>query len=198
MKILIADDDDTIRLISESLTLQKDVEVVSTNDGHGARDVLLDPNPPDVAILNCVLPNADGIEICRSLKKKQKGSYTHVIIVSNGNLIEVFNSIANGFNNILMKPLDHTDLQGMVAGLPKSMNSSPLVSKNGVSNTDQMTKRQKEILGLLAQGYSNNEIAERLGISVGTIKSHIHQIFSKLSAESRVKAIIKAQQMGLV
>jgi DNA-binding NarL/FixJ family response regulator len=198
LKVLIADDQQTIRIIGDALARRDDLEVVATSDGIDASELLLDAIPPDVAILNCSLPNADGIELCRKLVEHHNDTYTHIILVSNGNIEEVFKSLASGFNNILVKPFKQEELHEMMDGFSQE-NDLAVGGKDGqLPVSDSLTNRQREILALLGQGYSNNEIAEKLGVSVGTIKSHIHHIFDKLSAESRTKAVVKAQQLGLI
>ncbi len=196
MKFLIADETQTVDLFRTALKHKSDISIMSTNDGQSASKMLFNDVPPDVAILNCSLPKADGIELCKKLREQEKGSYTHVILVSDGNINDLFKAIANGFDRILIKPIDKEDLTGIMETLPATDNKN----YNGFPETshDALTKKQQEILNMLAEGYSNNEIAEKLGLSLGTIKSHIHHIFGKLSVSSRTKALLKAKQYGLL
>jgi len=63
---------------------------------------------------------------------------------------------------------------------------------------DPLTEREQEILGLLAQGQSNRQIAGTLFISVGTVKGHVNHIFSKLEVKNRTQALVRARELGLL
>lgn len=197
MKFLIADEDQTINFFRAALGHQSNISIISTSDGLNASQILLNDVPPDVAILNCSLPQADSIEICKKLRE-QNGNYTHVILISNGNITDLFKAIANGFDRILIKPIGQEEVTGLIEALPSSDNNQNISGKLQGTSNDALTKKQQEILHMLAEGYSNKEIATKLGVTIGTIKSHIHHIFSKLSVGSRTKALIRAQELGLI
>ena len=198
MKVLVADDDKTIGLITKALLVRKGVTVVSATDGVAANEILFDGSPPDLAILNCSLPKADGLELCKKLQEHPNVNYTNIILVSNGELKEVFSSLVLGIGNILMKPINHEEVVGMMNDIQFPKNPSDVEDAEQPAMYEPLTKRQREILQMLAQGHSNNEIAQKLGVAIGTIKAHVHHIFSKLSAGSRTKALIKAARLGLL
>ena len=61
----------------------------------------------------------------------------------------------------------------------------------------ELTDREREVLGLIAQGHNNNDIARRLGLSLKTVANHVSNIFSKLQVADRAQAIIRAREAGL-
>ena len=82
--------------------------------------------------------------------------------------------------------------------LPMPMRENPLNDAAPATVPDRLTGGQLRILKLLDLGLSNQEIAERLGITVGTTKWHLHQLFEKLRVPSRAKAVALARERGLV
>jgi DNA-binding NarL/FixJ family response regulator len=80
--------------------------------------------------------------------------------------------------------------------LPKKYAPSPLSANQGL--VDPLSERELEILRLLAQGLTNQQIAEALTLVVGTVKAHNHHIFSKLVVSNRVQAIARARELGLL
>ncbi len=70
-------------------------------------------------------------------------------------------------------------------------------SQLGIDHHEPLTERELEILRLVCQGMSNQEIADRLALSVGTVKTHVHSIFGKLGARDRPQAIATAARLGL-
>ena len=65
-------------------------------------------------------------------------------------------------------------------------------------NIDALTPKEKEVLGLLAKGVTNNEIADKLSVSIVTVKTHLNSIFKKLKVENRTQAVLLAMQINLV
>ena len=80
------------------------------------------------------------------------------------------------------------------------MSPSPTVqpAPSHASLVEPLTERETEVLRLLAAGASNPEIAAQLIMSVGTVKSHTHQIFGKLAVNNRTQAVVRAQALGLI
>jgi two-component system, cell cycle response regulator len=112
MKILVAEDDPvTLRLLRISLERWK-YEVVAVDDGTQARDALLREGAPKLAILDWVMPGADGIEICRELRKREAGSYIYTLLLtSKGQKDDLLQGLEAGADDYLIKPFDLQELQ---------------------------------------------------------------------------------------
>jgi LuxR family maltose regulon positive regulatory protein len=79
-----------------------------------------------------------------------------------------------------------------------SANASSSGVPAGLLPGDPLTPAEQQVLGLVARGLFNQEIAARLGIAVGTVKWHLHQVFGKLTARNRTEAVAKARERGLL
>jgi LuxR family maltose regulon positive regulatory protein len=90
------------------------------------------------------------------------------------------------------------ELKDYVATLLSAFGGESAQGNRSQPLIEEMSERELEILRLLANGLSNREIAERLVITVGTTKSHVHHILEKLGTDSRMQAVAKARELGLV
>jgi diguanylate cyclase (GGDEF)-like protein len=112
MKILVAEDDPvTLRLLRVSLE-RWNYEVIAVDDGAQARNALFGECAPKLAILDWVMPGADGIEICRELRKREAGSYIYTLLLtSKGEKDDLLQGLEAGADDYLIKPFDLLELQ---------------------------------------------------------------------------------------
>lgn len=112
MKILVAEDDPvTLRLLRVSLE-RWNYEVIAVADGTQARDALLREGAPKLAILDWVMPGADGIEICRELRKREAGPYIYTLLLtSKSQKDDLLQGLEAGADDYLIKPFDLQELQ---------------------------------------------------------------------------------------
>jgi len=156
---------------------------------------------PDVVLMDINLPKMNGIECVSQLK--QQLPKTQVLMLTTyeeGDLI--FDSLRKGASGYLLKNMPPTELiqaieQVHAGGAPMSMQIARKVVnhfqqiKMPKSDTEQLTKREHEILALLAKGFLYKEIADQLGISLSTVRAHLHTVYEKLHVQSRTEAVIK-------
>lgn len=161
---------------------------------------------PDVVLMDINLPGMGGIQ-CVS-KLKQLLPETNVIMLTTYDNAEmIFDSIRAGATGYLLKNQPREELllalqQVQSGGSPMSLKiarkvfnhfQTPL--KHG-SEIEQLTNREEEILRLLTKGYLYKEIAEHLGVSLGTIQTHIASVYEKLHVHSRTEAAMKYSARG--
>jgi len=168
---------------------------------------------PDVVLMDLVMPELDGISATRQISALQQG--TRVIALTS--FVEdekVIPAIQAGAASFLLKDVAPNELMDAIRAayqgeaclhpviMRKLMNQ---VAAQGVAAasppqpaTPDLTEREKEVLGLVAEGLSNREIAERLVISEKTVKTHISSLLSKLGQEDRTRLAIYAIKHGLV
>lgn len=156
---------------------------------------------PDVVLVDINLPGMDGIECVTKLKIRLP--QLHVLMMTTYEERDlIFNSLRAGAHGYLLKNSTHTELiqaieQVHAGGAPMSMQIARKVVEHfhqiaaPASEVEKLTEREKEILGLLAQGYLYKEISDKLGISFHTVKTHIHVIYEKLHVQSRTQATAK-------
>ena len=114
--------------------------------------------------------------------------------------IRSFLDLATELNPILSFPTIHQQFSHYVNKLKglETSTSQPEMAKSAVSLIDPLSDREIEILQLISQGYSNREIAQKLYITIGTVKSHTNHIYSKLSVKSRTQAVAHAKSLNLI
>lgn len=181
-----------------------DIKVVGqANNGKYAIDLLKEKNP-DVILLDMDMPVINGLETLRMIKKQ--GAKGKVIMLSDHNsknhVIEAMEIGAKGYisknasSKELIKTIRYVH-SGNTYIQPNIKNDSQGADDNKKEDEvsdkiKQLSKREYEILYLLASGYKNKEIGDRLFISEKTVKNHITSIYKKLGVEGRVQAVIFA------
>lgn len=174
---------------------------------------------PDVILMDIGLPNIDGIEATRRIKEHNPNSKILIFTSRDGD-DDVFDCFKAGADGYIMKgstPEQTTNaicavndgtawidpaiaklvLSSIQKNEPKSSPISEVNYKSG-KNTYGLTEREMEVLGLIVEGLSNPDIAERLVITRATAKAHVHSILQKLYVDDRTKAAIMAMKEGLV
>ncbi|MDB5078504.1 MAG: two component transcriptional regulator, LuxR family [Chloroflexi bacterium] len=205
VKVLIADDHSVVRQgLQTFLSLDPDIEVVGTainglDAVHKAKEL-----QPDVVLLDLLMPEMDGIEATAEIKRNfPKIRILVLTSVLEGNSIS--QAIKAGANGYLLKNMQSDELCHTI----KAVTNGPvllsqdavqlLVNKNNSGgSTDALTERETEVLRMVAEGKANKEIALRLQLSEGTIKTHVSIILAKLGLQSRTQAALYAANSGLL
>ena len=222
IRVLIVDDHAVVRQgLRSFINMQEDMEVVAEGS-HGVEAVeLANQLQPDVVLLDLVMPNMDGVEATRQIVACSPGSHV-LILTSFGEDDKVFPAIQAGAQGYLLKDIHPNDLvqavreasQGKaqlhpeiakklmsaVAGGPKTgLTPSPQAAstRHGEPLMENLTERELEVLGWIASGLNNREIAEKMVISEKTVKTHVSNLLGKLGVEDRTQAAIWAVKHGL-
>ena len=156
---------------------------------------------PDVVVVDIKLPGMSGIECVAKLKTAIPDLRVLMLTTYQESDL-IFNALRVGANGYLLKEMPAEELitaiqQVHSGGAPMSMQIARKVVayfheiKEPQPDTAKLTQREQEILSLLAQGYFYKEIADKLGISLNTMKSHQHSIYEKLHVQSRTEATLK-------
>jgi DNA-binding NarL/FixJ family response regulator len=220
IRVLLVDDQPLLRmgfrLILEGET---DLEIVG-EASDGAEGVMLVAElAPDVVLMDVRMPVLDGIEATRAII--ESGSSSRIIILTTFDLDEyAFAGLQAGASAFLLKDVDPEELVNAVH-LVASGDAvvAPRVTQrlletyvrtrgNGVKPPartpardpllDELTPRELEVLGAIAEGLSNAEIARRFFLSEATVKTHVRRILTKLQVRDRVQAVVYAYETGLV
>jgi DNA-binding NarL/FixJ family response regulator len=156
---------------------------------------------PDVVLMDINLPGMNGIECVARLKERRP--QTQVLMLTTYEESDlIFDSLRRGASGYLLKNMPPAELiqaveQVHAGGSPMSMQIARKVVnhfqriKQPASEFEELTRREQEILGLLAKGYLYKEIADQLGISLSTVRAHLHAIYEKLHVQSRTEAVVK-------
>ncbi len=156
---------------------------------------------PDVVLMDINLPGMSGIECVARLKTQ--APRTQVLMLTTYEESDlIFESLRSGASGYLLKNMAPSELvqaieQVHAGGAPMSMQIARKVVahfqqiKSPASEVEKLTRREQEILALLARGYYYKEIAEQLGISLSTVRAHLHAVYEKLHVQSRTEAVVK-------
>ncbi|WP_310487475.1 response regulator transcription factor [Chamaesiphon sp. VAR_69_metabat_338] len=214
MKLLLVEDDELFRLgLATCLRQEPKIELVlEAADGESAID-LVKQQAFDVAILDLLLPGLNGLETCQQLQKFHP-NLPILVLTSHPDKDIIFKLIEAGAKGYCCKGIDAEKLILAIRSLSSGAtwwdpNASQRIS-TALSQLDrfdrsallveefQLTKRELEVLALIAEGRTNQQIAEVLFITAGTVRVHVHAILHKLNVSDRTQAAVLALQRKLI
>ncbi|MDM5211124.1 response regulator transcription factor [Peribacillus sp. NJ4] len=208
IKVLFVDDHEMVRIgVSAYLSAQADIEVIGEADnGMKAVELAMDLRP-DIILMDLVMPEMDGIEATKRIIEKWPEAKI-IIVTSFLDDEKVYPALEAGATSYMLKTSKASEIaravrstfQGQsvlepeVTGKMMEKLRRPKISQLH----DQLTNREMEILLLMTQGKSNQEIADDLYIALKTAKVHVSNILSKLAVQDRTQAVIYAFKHSLV
>ena len=210
ISVLIVDDHAVVRRgLRSFLESEDDIEVVGEAANGQQAVVKVQELVPDVILMDLVMPEMDGITATRKVKQVSPGSRV-LILTSFGEDERVFASIKAGAMGYLLKDVPAEDLGRAIRSIANGeFLLHPQIAKKMMEElipreqereiqTAELTPREIEVLKQIASGRKNKEIAQELGISIKTVKTHVSNIFSKLHLYDRVQAARFAIQQGII
>jgi NarL family two-component system response regulator LiaR len=207
IRVLLVDDHEMVRIgVSSYLSIQDDIEVIADaeNGEIGVKKAL--ELRPDVILMDLVMDVMDGIEATKQILAAWPQAKV-IIVTSFIDDEKVYPAIEAGASGYLLKTSAAHDIAEAIRATYRGERVvEPEVSsklKNELSNRnfhlhDELTNREKEVLQLIANGKSNQEIADELYITLKTVKTHVSNILSKLEVEDRTQAAIYAFKHGYI
>lgn len=216
--ILIADDQTLVRTgFRMILEAEPDLRVVGeAKDGEAAIEAAR-LHHPDVVLMDIRMPRLDGLEATRRIleggAQRAGGVAPRVLILTTFDLDEyVYDALIAGASGFLLKDVPPEQLvAGIRAVAEGDALLAPTVTRRLIetfvraprvsappSELEELTDREREVLGLMARGLSNAEIAERLVVSGTTVKTHVARVLQKLGLRDRVQAVVLAYETGIV
>jgi DNA-binding NarL/FixJ family response regulator len=213
IRVVVADDQEIVRAgFAALLETQDDFVVAGTAaDGEEAVRICRDEKP-DVVLMDVRMPGLDGIEATRRLAAD--GARPRVLVLTTFDLDEyVYDALSAGASGFLLKDVTaETLFEGVRVVAAGDALLDPAVTRRLIGEfarlrprlparpelLEDLTKRETEVLRLVAEGLSNSEIAERLVVSKETVKTHVSRVLGKLRLRDRSQAVIVAYESGLV
>ena len=201
MKILLVDDHQMVRLgLKSYLELQEDIAEVSeaVNGKEGVEKALA--SRPDVIIMDIVMPEMNGIEATLAILKEWPEAKILILTsyLDNEKIYPVLDAGAHGY---MLKTSSAEEILRAVKKVAKGefaieteVSKKVEYHRNHIELHEDLTARERDILGLLAKGYENQRIADELFISLKTVKTHVSNILSKLEVSDRTQAVVYAFQ----
>jgi len=212
IRVVVVDDHTLMRSgIRGLLELTEDIRVVGeAGDGDEALDVILD-QVPDLLLLDIKLPKRSGIQVMEALAARDAVPPT-ILLTTFGDDTALLQGVRAGAKGFLLKDVSLERLveairtvvdgksyfrPGLTERVLSGIKTMPL-EFDSLDPPCPLTQREIEVLALVAGGCSNQEIAESLGVSEGTVKNHVSTILSKLGVRDRVQAVLKGLEAGLL
>jgi DNA-binding NarL/FixJ family response regulator len=212
IRVVLIDDQTLVRRgIRALLELAGDVTIVAeAGDGEEGAAVIRRERP-DVVLLDVRMPKVSGLDLLKQLRNS--GELPPTILLTTFDDDDVLlEGVKAGARGYLLKDVSLEQLTGAIRAVAAGETViRPAVTERvlrGLENVrrdfdaldppDPLTKREVEILRLMAGGYSNREIADALGTAEGTIKNHASSILSKLGVRDRTRAVLKALERGYI
>ena len=214
IRVLLADDQALVRAgFRALLSAEPDVEIVAeAGDGEEALR-LIRLHRPDVVLMDIRMPGVDGLEATRRIAADPALADTRVVILTTFELDEyVFEALRTGASGFLVKDTEPVELlRGVRAVAAGDALLSPTVTRRLLATVARATRdvpeapaladltpREREVLVLVAEGLSNDEIGERLFLSPLTVKTHVLRAATKLGARDRAQMVVVAYESGVV
>jgi len=205
MQILLVDDHEMVRLgLKGYLDLQDDVDVVAeASNGREGVEKALELHP-DVIMMDIVMPEMNGIEATLAILKEWPEAKILILTsyLDNEKIYPVLDAGAKGY---MLKTSSADDILRAVRKVAKGelaieteVSQKVEYHRNHIELHEDLTARERDILGLLAKGYENQRIADELFISLKTVKTHVSNILSRLEVSDRTQAVVYAFQHHLV
>jgi DNA-binding NarL/FixJ family response regulator len=214
IRVLLADDQVLLRSGLRSLLADDpDIHVVAeASDGDEAL-ALTRQHAPDVVLMDIRMPGTDGLSATRAIAADPRLAAVRVVILTTFDLDDyIFEALCNGASGFLVKDAEpdeliravHTVAAGDSLLSPRATRA--LIAEYATRSKppprspahDLLTDREQQVLGHVAAGLANHEIAARLAISPTTAKTHVGRIITKLGARDRAQLVVYAYETGLV
>ncbi|TDD45559.1 response regulator transcription factor [Kribbella antibiotica] len=210
VRVLVVDDQTVVRAgFAAIVDAEPDLTVVG-QAGDGAAAVTLAAElDPDVVLMDIRMPGLDGLSATRLLTAT--GDRPRVLVLTTFDLDEyVYEALRSGASGFLLKDAQAEDLLTAIRVIAAGESMlAPTVTRRLIQafaagaptqtgDLSKLTPREREVLTLIAAGLTNAEIADRLMITIGTTKTHVNALLTKLGARDRVQATIIAYDLGLV
>ncbi|MGH2753508.1 MAG: response regulator [Actinomycetota bacterium] len=213
IRVLLADDQALVRAgFRALLDAQDDIEVVGEAEDGEAAVNLTRTLKPDVVLMDIRMPGMDGLSATREIAGSNDLLDVRVVILTTFDIDEyVFEALRAGASGFLVKSTEPAELVHAVRVVSEGdALLSPSVTRRLVAefaerakepaserSLDALTEREREVMALVAEGLSNDEIAERLFVSPATAKTHVSRAMVKLGARDRAQLVVFAYESGL-
>ncbi len=214
IRVVLADDQALVRAgFRALLNAQEDIEVVAEASDGVEAVAAARTHRPDVLLMDIRMPNLDGLEATRRISDTPELEGVHILILTTFEEDEyVFEAIRVGASGFLVKDTEPVELiraVRVVAGGDALL--SPGVTRRLIAEfasrakkvrqparLDLLTEREREVVALVGEGLTNDEIADRLVVSPATAKTHVSRAMTKLAARDRAQLVVFAYESGLV
>jgi DNA-binding NarL/FixJ family response regulator len=207
-RIVVVDDHELVRIAMHTLLSERGLNVIGEASTGAEGLSLIQSLEPDLALIDVRLPDMSGIQLCK-LVREAKPSIRLAILTSSMDKNVVYACLQTGVQGYLLKDMPGEELFRSICHILEGKSVlDPTVTeyalnwieprKESEHHKEVLDLRDLEILRLMAQGRTNQEIGKHMYLSENTVKSIINEIYRRLGVKSRVEAVMEAHQRGLL
>lgn len=213
IRVLICDDQTVVREgLAAILSTDDEIEVVGLARNGEEALALAAADRPDVVLMDLNMPVMNGVQATQHFRRNHP-TVRVLVLTTYADDAWVIDAIRAGAAGYLLKDTRRDDLVAAIKGtaegksfldpavagkLMRQMAAAPVARPVATGQIEAMTERELEVLRLLAQGYSNPEIAQQVHLAAGTVRNYVSTILQKLGVEDRTQAAVVALQRGLI
>ena len=208
IKILIVDDHVVVREgLSAMLSREPNIEVIDEAENGAQAIDKADKLRPDIILMDLRMPEVDGVEAMQRIKQ-QHPEINFIVLTTYDNDEYIFKGIEAGARAYILKDSPREELFRAINAVYKGESLiepaiagrvlDKLVELSHQGSATDLSRREIEVLELIARGTGNKLIADKLNISASTVKTHIQSIFQKLEVNDRTEAVTKALSKGII
>lgn len=200
LNVVIVDDHVALRRGMELLLRRAGHHIVGTADDAEAGEALILRRRPDIALVDLALPGKSGAELTRSLLSSDP-KLRIILYTGAADERQLLDALDAGAAGVALKSGDPEELEQAIRTVAAGDDYldprlTPLLARGANGHVKTLSPREREVLGLLSQGLSGEEVAKQLFLSSETVRTHVRNAMSKLGAATRAHAVALALQRG--
>jgi DNA-binding NarL/FixJ family response regulator len=212
IKVLITDDHPVVRQGLRSMLATDDIEIVGEAASGSEAVAMTEQLTPDVVLMDIRMPDMDGLAAMAEMKKHNARAAV-IVLTTYHNVRYLVRAVIYGAAAYLLKGISREELLSAVRTVAKGesllkvhhlraivdrvLKEDSKLAPAAVKKMKSLTRREREILGLIVQGLTNKQIAEALCISQATVKTHVENLIEKLGVADRTQAAVWAVRAGV-
>ncbi len=204
IRVVVVEDHAVVRAgLEQLLASAGDIEVVGTATNGAEALELVAEQRPEVILMDLSMPEVDGIESTRRIRERDPEAQI-VILTSFSDRERILEAIDAGAIGYLLKDAEPDELfRGVRAAAAGESPLAPKVARTMLSEREhagpevELSERERQVLGLIAAGLANKQIARRLEISEKTVKSHLTSVYRQIGVNTRTEAALWARDHGI-
>ena len=201
IRVMLVDDHPVVCLgLATMIDSQPDMTVVAqANNGRDAV-ALFDQHRPDDTLIDLRMPEQSGVGAIREIRARHRNAVFIVLTTYQGDE-DIHKAMEAGAQGYLLKGMPHNDLLDAIRRVRAGSQVLPQSVKDSIANrlpSSALSPRELQILELIVKGLSNKQIADKLGITEGTVKWHVNAILGRMNVSDRTQAAVAALNRGIV
>jgi two-component system, NarL family, response regulator len=201
IRILSVDDHELVRKgIAAILATENDLVLVAQASEGREAVKLFRVHRPDVTLMDLRLPDSNGIDVTREIRREFPDARVIALTSYDGDQ-DIYRALEAGIRGYLLKEMVHTEIIRAIRVVHAGKRFIPgqvTEQLSGFFPEVALTRREIEVLSLVARGFGNKEVGDVLGTAPGTVKAHVQSILGKLGAKDRTHAVTIALKRGII